>query len=408
MPPTRNTLEADTRAPRRVLAYCHDSVGIGHLRRTLAICEHLGAVFPRTSFLLATGTPYFPMFHPSACVDYIKLPALAKRGDGTYRPKFLDISMERIVRSREALLQLVADRFEPDMLLVDKAPLGVCRELVPTLRWLRLARPGVRVVFGMRDIEDTPRATMRQWGANGTSALIEKCYDDVWVYGTKDVFDVGVKYRLSPRIRRKLRYMGYIQRPSCSHALPASGGRELLVTVGGGTDGEQVIDVYLADAARRAAAVGVRSTIVGGPDLPDDARRRLRAAASQVDGVEWVDYTECLSCHIRRAELVVCMGGYNTLCEVVAQGKPALVIPRTRPRMEQTMRAVLWQKRGAVRSLNHVALTPRTLADEVLDMLVRPLTPTDPALDFRGLDRIADRCRALWLKESPHAVAVRM
>ena len=30
-----------TGLPGRVLAYCHDGVGIGHLRRTLTICEEI-------------------------------------------------------------------------------------------------------------------------------------------------------------------------------------------------------------------------------------------------------------------------------------------------------------------------------------------------------------------------------
>lgn len=408
MPTRHNRLVSAAWPPRRVMAYCHDSVGIGHLRRTLTICEHLGRVFPRTSFLLATGTPYFPMFKPAAAVDYIKLPALAKRGDGTYCPKFLEIPAERLLRCRESLLRLVADQFEPDMLLVDKAPLGVCRELVPTLRWLRRERPEVRTVFGMRDIEDTPKATKQQWGSNGTSALIEQCYDEVWVYGMRDVFDVGAKYGLSRRIRQKLRYMGYIRRSPCRHALRAGQARELLVTVGGGTDGEDVIEAFLAEAARRVAGVGVRSTIVGGPDLPIKARRRLSAAASKLEGVEWLDYTECLSCRIRRSEAVVAMGGYNTLCEVVAHRKPAVVVPRTHPRLEQTIRAVLWQKRGAIRTLPRKSLTPRALADQVIDMLACHPAQTVPLLDFRGLDRIADRCRALWFKDTSHAVAVRV
>jgi predicted glycosyltransferase len=36
---------------------------------------------------------------------------------------------------------------------------------------------------------------------------------------------------------------------------------------------------------------------------------------------------------------VVAMGGYNTFCEVLSFDKPALFVPRTKPRLEQYIRA---------------------------------------------------------------------
>jgi len=36
---------------------------------------------------------------------------------------------------------------------------------------------------------------------------------------------------------------------------------------------------------------------------------------------------------------VVAMGGYNTFCEILSFNKRALIVPRTRPRLEQYIRA---------------------------------------------------------------------
>jgi predicted glycosyltransferase len=391
------------------MGYCHDSVGIGHLRRTLTICEHLGGMFPQASFLLATGTPYFPLFNPAAPVDYIKLPALAKHSDGTYRSKYLGIDFEHLLHCRQSLLLRATESFEPNVVLVDKAPLGVCRELVPTLRWLRRERREVRIIFGMRDIEDAPRATIAQWAGNGALELIEELYDEVWVYGMRELFDVATKYRLPTRIREKLRYMGYIHRVPCGHPFPdCRGTREILVTVGGGTDGERLIDAYLAEAAPRVALMDIRSTIVAGPDLPQQAVGRLRRIASECDGVEWVDFEQCMSCRIRRADLVVSMGGYNTLCDIVVHRKPALIVPRTHPRLEQAIRAKLWERRQAVRVLPQGAFTPGGLADHVLELLASGPRTTTPLIDFKGLERIAQRFRELWAEKEHHATALRM
>jgi predicted glycosyltransferase len=40
-----------------------------------------------------------------------------------------------------------------------------------------------------------------------------------------------------------------------------------------------------------------------------------------------------------RAAGVVAMGGYNTFCEILSFDKPALIVPRTTPRLEQAIRA---------------------------------------------------------------------
>src|SRR3546814_18004575 len=53
-----------------------------------------------------------------------------------------------------------------------------------------------------------------------------------------------------------------------------------------------------------------------------------------------------------RAIGVVCMGGYNTFCEVLSFDKRALVVPRTEPRMEQHIRAERAQDLGLVRMLS--------------------------------------------------------
>ena len=51
---------------------------------------------------------------------------------------------------------------------------------------------------------------------------------------------------------------------------------------------------------------------------------------------------------IAEAASVVCMGGYNTMAEVMATDTPALVVPRNRRRQEQPRRARALAALGAV------------------------------------------------------------
>jgi len=373
----------------------------------MAICERIGETFSRSSFLLATGTPYVPLFRNIPRVDYVKLPALAKTEEGQYGSKYLNISLDRMIRCRESILTQAAEHLEPHVLLVDKAPLGVCRELVPTLRWLSRHRPNTRIIFGMRDIEDSPEATMRQWAEDGVIDILEECFNEIWVYGMREVFDSVVEYQLPATIQAKLRFMGYVSQ-AANDKTPntASESSGILVTVGGGTDGEVLLDTYLSGAATRANLMGISSTIIGGPDLPSEAAARLRRRAQETVGVEWIDFEPSMRSRIAQARLVVSMGGYNTLCEVVAQRKPILVIPRIKPRLEQAIRAERWAQRGAVFVLHPSELSPEKLADRVADLIDHGPAATSADLDLTGLDRVAERFQAFWSKDTRHATSI--
>ena len=400
------TSSNDSTAPRRVMAYCHDSVGIGHLRRTMAICDRIGQDFGEASFLLATGTPYVPLFRDIARVDYVKLPALKKECNGAYGSKYLNITLKRIVKCRESMLLEAAKHYEPDVFLVDKAPLGVCRELVPALNWLKANRPQTRIIFGMRDIEDEPEATIEQWNRDGVAEVLARCFDEVWVYGMQDVFDAVAKYRLPHDVAEKTRYMGYIARTPDEAYLNRKASDRVVVTVGGGTDGELVLETFLADAASKLSKEGTPCTIVGGPDLPESARTRLKRQANAIPGVTWLDFEPDMSRLFTDARLVVCMGGYNTLCELVSLRRRALVIPRIQPRLEQAIRAACWEARGALRMLHPDQLTPSTLTKRLREMRDENESQAMPLLDLGGLTRVADRFREFWRKDQCHASAI--
>ena len=52
------------------------------------------------------------------------------------------------------------------------------------------------------------------------------------------------------------------------------------------------------------------------------------------------------------AEGVICMGGYNTFCELLSFDQRAVIVPRTKPRLEQWIRANRAEELGLVRNLD--------------------------------------------------------
>ena len=77
-------------------------------------------------------------------------------------------------------------------------------------------------------------------------------------------------------------------------------------------------------------------------------------------------YMEAL---IGAAQVVVSMGGYNTLCEIASQKKPSLIVPRTIPREEQLIRAQVLCSKGFCDYLEPSEMTPEMLRARVLNLL---------------------------------------
>jgi predicted glycosyltransferase len=77
------------------------------------------------------------------------------------------------------------------------------------------------------------------------------------------------------------------------------------------------------------------------------------------------------------ARAVVAMAGYCTAAEILASGKPALLVPRTFPREEQLNRARLLSEAGRVQMLDPGRLDPATLATALASLLERPPRPPE-------------------------------
>lgn len=373
--------------PHRVLLYSHDTVGLGHIRRVTAIARTLADRDPESVILILSGSPLADAHALPPNVDIVKLPAVRKGKDKGYESRRLALPREDIVGLRSALIRSTVVAFDPDLFIVDKVPLGVHGELREALECLR---PDARAVLSLRDILDDPSEVARNWNQDGSLEAIRTFYDRIVVWGTPDVYDIVQEYKLPKDVAAKVEYCGYIAtgKPSQPRSRKSSK-RLVLATVGGGEDGFTLLDTFircLPETSQRFASV-----VLMGPDLAEDQRRELRRLVTVCDRpVFAVDFSRQVGRLIDAADVVVAMGGYNTLCEVLARGRRAIVVPRVQPRREQLIRAERFRDLGLVRVIHPDALTTRTLATVLDEELAAGEPDSSHRLDFGGLRRALD------------------
>jgi len=151
----------------RILIYSHDSFGLGHLRRCRAIAHALVDRFKGVSVLILSGSPIIGSFDFRSRVDFVRIPGVIKLSDGEYQSLGLHIALDQTMEMRAAIIRQTALSFRPDLFLVDKEPLGLKGEVVPTLQMLKAQ--GTTLVLGLRDIMDEPKLLLRSGSASRCS-----------------------------------------------------------------------------------------------------------------------------------------------------------------------------------------------------------------------------------------------
>ena len=339
---------------RRIMLYSHDTFGLGHLRRSRAIAQALAAADPGLSALITTGSPVAGRFDFPDRVDHVRLPGVVKLADGSYASHNLGLDVDETTRLRAALLSAADESFAPDTLIVDKEPWGFRGELAAVLP--RALARGARIVLGVRDVLDAPEPLREEWRRKNAVEAVERFYDEIWIYGAPEVFRPLDGLGLSHAALARTRYTGYLRReePDAGDYAPPPPFEEfLLVTTGGGADGAALVDWALA-AYESDPTIPWPAVIVYGPFLGTDERAEFdrRAAALGERRVATLNFESRLDRLLREARGVVAMGGYNTFCEILSLDKPAVIAPRTRPRLEQRIRAEAAERLGLARMLD--------------------------------------------------------
>ncbi len=391
---------AGRRDHKRALIYSHDTFGLGHLRRCRAIAHALVEANPSLSVLILSGSPIIGSFDFRSRVDFVRVPGVIKLRNGEYLSLNLQIDITETLALRSSIIRHTADIFDPDILIVDKEPLGLRGEVRPALDLLRSR--GTPLVLGLRDVMDDPSALESEWERKNAIPALSEYYDEIWVYGLPQICDPLAGLDLPAGVRRRMVYTGYLRRqalepaPASEAAAPIDGDF-ILVTTGGGGDGEGLIDWVLAAYEHDPGGL-LPALIVFGPFMLPERQAAFAARAAALAKVRTLTFDTRLEALIERARGVVAMGGYNTFCEILSFDKPGLIVPRIAPRLEQFIRASRAAELGLVAMLpDQYSRDPAMMAAALLQLTQqkRPSDVVVPGL-LDGM-RNVERLTAKWL-----------
>jgi predicted glycosyltransferase len=160
---------------------------------------------------------------------------------------------------------------------------------------------------------------------------------------------------------------------------------------------ESVIGAYERHGAALPPAL-----FVLGPFMPLAGRVAFQRRIEALPQIRSLVFDARMERWMESATGVAAMGGYNTFCEILSFDKPALLMPRRIPRMEQTIRA----RRAAALGLTRILelpddgpADPDAVANGLAKLSAQP-PPSAAGIAglLDGLDRISEMVRP-WLSE---------
>ena len=307
----------------RAVLICNEMLGLGHLRRSLALAAGIVEHEPGSTALVVTGSPTAGGWTLPFGVDVVKLPSSPVdpgsrwQKTGLRPPAGLSLPPARVHRLRAEIIDAVLTELRPDAVIVDHRPLGRGDELIDPLRSLR-AGHACTVALGLWDVDDDWTELGHDWSDTVVRTTSE-LYDLALVYGPPEPGDIRVERLRSGRV--PVHSTGLVAPPPATEGAVDLEPGYLLVTVGGGVDGHALM-AAVTDAVRRKP-IGRETILVTGPLMPAETVRDLRSAARGLP-VRVDTFRPDMREVIAGACAVISMAGYNAVAEVLASGRPAL------------------------------------------------------------------------------------
>src|SRR5882762_1657594 len=359
----------------RIMFYCQHVLGIGHLVRSAEIVRELAR---DSHVLLVTGGEIPNGFRFPENIDTLQLTPLKTSPDfSSLQLCDFSRSLEETRAIRRKMLIQAFNEFKPDVLVTELFPFGRKHfrfELLPLLERARSQKSRrTLVVSSVRDIL-VARKDQEEYEQRVCS-LVNSFYDLVLVHGDEKFLKLDESFSRVTDLRCPVAYTGYVAQqskpdagksydpPMVDQSRPA-----IIVSNGSGQylTGQMLLENLLRVAHLLQGQIPHEFRFFAGPLMPEETYNSLQTLAAASGNVRLSRYTPDLAAVLKRAELSVSMGGYNTVMDILSAGVRALVYPVTsNGDQEQSVRAEKLARMGVLDLIGPEELAPEKLAQKV-------------------------------------------
>lgn len=368
------------------------NLGIGHFRRTALIAQALSEIPDVRVFHAVCGinTPVIP---EDKRVQRILLPALQAQSTEDFTLKGLKgESQKEVEAERVRILIRLFKRNPPGLLMTEMFPFSPERlagTLLPLLRLVKNRWPKCWTLCSVRDIPICQKEEVTPKKLELIEGIFRDYYHGLLVHGDKNLVGLSQIPHFRSLEFPETVYTGYLCAPRL-HQSSKNPSNKVLVTIGGGFDGQPVLSTALTTSRYLPWC---NFHMVCGPLKSEAQKHILESRAKGLPNVTVHGMIPSLWERYPGYAGIVCRGGYNTVTEALRHRVPCIVIPGPHS-YEQQLRASILAEKGFVRSFHAEGLTPETLFRNLKELLSRPLNGKGE-INFDGITQTVHFVREL-------------
>jgi predicted glycosyltransferase len=370
----------------KIIYYCQNIWGIGHLFRSLEIIKALS----RHEVVLVTGgqlidIPLLPH------VREIHLPGISMdRDNKKLLPTEAGLSYVEAKKRRRAQFFDVFAKEAPDLFIIELYPFGRNAfrfELAPVFKAIRNKDLlPCKVICSLRDILVEKRDQIEF--EERVIKRLNRWFDAVLIHSDPNLIKLNDFFSRISDIKPLIHYTGFV-----SAELPPNSREEfrkklnipedatlLVASAGGGRSGALLLKSVVS--AFRSIQTDQSSFLFAftGPYIDQKDFDQIKAHSG--NGIFVSRFTDDFLSYLIAADLSVSMGGYNTCMNIIATKVPAMVLPFSGDR-EQGIRVSRLERLGILKQLNEPDLVPERLSALMKESISRkPLESV--SIDMNG------------------------
>lgn len=368
---------------KKILFYCQNLLGMGHLVRTTEIIRALVQEF---QVCLIDGGQPVEGFELPPSVEVVHLPALQVEVSPALEVgKQLKVvggalNLEEVKEFRKQAILNLFDQFQPDCLITEGYPFSKNKslsfEMVPLLERVQQANYPIKVICSLRDIIMVKEFEDRDGEEHRRCRFMNQHYDALLVHSDPRIHRLEENISRAGELTCQVYYTGYVVQSEPEHlelsfedaALLADPKPKILVSVGGGKLGHDLLECMINSAGLIAKVLPHQICIFTGPLMSQEKYQDFQNLAANKPNLRLRQYTPHLLALMQKADLSISLGGYNTTMNVLKTGVRSLIYPSSKDR-EQAIRAEKLEQLGLLQIIDARDLEPEILTQKIVAYL---------------------------------------
>jgi predicted glycosyltransferase len=382
-------MKKETNTKQKVIIHCQYVYGIGHLVRTVELANGLSEKF---QVFIFNGGETVPNFYLPKEVKFIQLPAIYKEENSNLlSPVDSSTSIEECFQDRRIIIEQKTEEIKPDILITEHFPFGLLfeDEVTSLISKVKHINPSSKIISSVRDIIESNGG-----GKNDDYIveLINEWYDLVLVHGDENCLHLKQSFSQIDKISVPVFHTGYIVRLIPTNIKPEIQYPIILASVAGGRLGNELLEAVIDSHLLIKNNIKHSLILFSGAFQNDFKQQEKKIIDLNSEDIKLYcfDSTMYLN-YLSQADLVISLGGYNSIIESVSAKKTMLVYQRgfSGGNKEQDLRIKLFENLGCLNVLKPQDLNIKVLPETIVNSIKNSRFPS-LNLNLKGVQNSTD------------------